>query len=224
MKHCGIVVLLVLVNSATLCSTASSSLVQQVEAAVRFWDQKEAKFIPSFRQQYDVLPKLINQHKLQRGCQVGVAFGTQSLEILSKSQLKVLYDVDPYRPYGPDPLAELANEQLTWDVLCDRVKRRLTPFGDHWSFIRKPSMEAVEQFKDGELCFVYIDGDHSYESVKNDLRVWWSKIRPGGFLVCDDYYTKRWVGLQRAIDEFTKEHNLKMTRAGVRMVIMRKPA
>ncbi len=69
---------------------------------------------------------------------------------------------------------------------------------------RLASAEAAERFRDGELDFVYIDGNHRYEFVKADLETYARKVRPGGFLAGDDYGVAGWWddGVTRAVDEF----------------------
>lgn len=52
---------------------------------------------------------------------------------------------------------------------------------------RMRSLDAVAQFPDKSLDWVYIDGDHSYEAVKADLVAWLRKVKTGGVLVGDDY-------------------------------------
>jgi hypothetical protein len=52
---------------------------------------------------------------------------------------------------------------------------------------------------------VYIDGDHSYEAVRDDLRAWYPKLKHGGVLCGDDYYwrdAKNELSIKRAVDEF----------------------
>lgn len=45
---------------------------------------------------------------------------------------------------------------------------------------------------------VYIDGDHEYESVVSDLRLWLPLVAPGGCLIGNDY---NWPGVKRAAEE-----------------------
>ena len=49
-------------------------------------------------------------------------------------------------------------------------------------------MEAVKQFKDGSLDFVYIDGNHTFEYVINDIAEWSKKVRKGGIISGHDYW------------------------------------
>jgi len=66
------------------------------------------------------------------------------------------------------------------------------------SMIQKPSTEASRLYDDASLDFVFIDADHSYEAVMDDLRSWLPKIKPGGVIAGHDYY---WDGVGRAVRE-----------------------
>jgi predicted O-methyltransferase YrrM len=69
---------------------------------------------------------------------------------------------------------------------------------------RQRSVQAAEDFPDGSLDWVYIDGDHTYDGVKSDLEAYFRKVRPGGYLAGDDYGQPGWWddGVTRAVDEF----------------------
>lgn len=59
---------------------------------------------------------------------------------------------------------------------------------DHFNIepIQAFSVDAVKDFKDGELDMVYIDGRHDYPSVLADIKAWMPKIRKGGWLTGHD--------------------------------------
>jgi len=48
-------------------------------------------------------------------------------------------------------------------------------------------MEAVEDFKDESLDFVYIDGHHGFRYVAEDLCEWTQKVKKGGIVSGHDY-------------------------------------
>lgn len=48
-------------------------------------------------------------------------------------------------------------------------------------------MDVVKQFKDESLDFVYIDGNHSFQHVVNDLCEWEKKVKVGGIVAGHDY-------------------------------------
>ncbi len=43
--------------------------------------------------------------------------------------------------------------------------------------------------------YIYIDADHSYKGVKNDFRLFWSKLRKNGFMVFHDITVKKEEGV-----------------------------
>jgi acetyltransferase-like isoleucine patch superfamily enzyme len=49
---------------------------------------------------------------------------------------------------------------------------------------------------------VYVDGDHEYQSVVMDLRLWLDQLAPGGIIIGDDY---DWPGVRRAANEICEE-------------------
>ena len=48
-------------------------------------------------------------------------------------------------------------------------------------------MEAVKDFKDNSIDFVYIDGNHTYDYVTQDITEWSKKVRKGGIVSGHDY-------------------------------------
>jgi predicted O-methyltransferase YrrM len=51
---------------------------------------------------------------------------------------------------------------------------------------RSSSRDAAAEFTDDTFDWIYLDGDHSYEAVLNDLITWRPKVRRGGVLAGDD--------------------------------------
>ncbi|APW60822.1 class I SAM-dependent methyltransferase [Paludisphaera borealis] len=66
------------------------------------------------------------------------------------------------------------------------------------------SVRAANLFQAGSVDLCFIDADHSYESVMEDLRTWWPKVKPGGILAGHDYrQTAHWLlGVTPAVHEF----------------------
>lgn len=59
---------------------------------------------------------------------------------------------------------------------------------------RKMSDEALETFADGYFDWVYIDGNHNYEVIANDLKLSLDKVKPNGIIAGDDYYWNKDAG------------------------------
>jgi predicted O-methyltransferase YrrM len=53
--------------------------------------------------------------------------------------------------------------------------------------LRMPSLEAANRFAPESLAFVFLDGDHSLEAVRADIRAWLPKIKLDGCLAGHDY-------------------------------------
>jgi predicted O-methyltransferase YrrM len=80
--------------------------------------------------------------------------------------------------------------------------------------IRTDSLSGAKNFKDDSLDFVYLDADHRYPGLSNDLLTWYPKIRPGGFLCGHDYldgfYFRTTFGVKSAVDDFITIKNLQL--------------
>ena len=92
------------------------------------------------------------------------------------------------------------------DAFYEEAKQRLAKFNVR--FIRKSSMEAVQDFKDESLDFIYIDANHSFPYVMNDIVEWSKKVRPGGFVSGHDY-SPYMFEVKQAVDIWVKENNIK---------------
>ena len=90
------------------------------------------------------------------------------------------------------------------------------------SIHRKKSTEI--NFGEEYFDWVYIDADHSYESVKADLKHWYPQVKKGGFLCGDDYgwSHKLTAGPKPAVVEFVKSHNLEIEIVKNQYVIQKK--
>lgn len=61
------------------------------------------------------------------------------------------------------------------------------------------SVQAAERVEDGDAEFIFLDADHSYESVKGDILAWLPKVKPGGILAGHDWHD--FPGVQQAVNE-----------------------
>jgi Methyltransferase domain len=89
---------------------------------------------------------------------------------------------------------------------------------------RESSLQAADDWADGSLDWVYIDGDHRYDAVRADLEAWWLHLKPGGVLTGDDFNRKGWWsdGVTKAVTDFAQAHSCPVKVVGAQFLI-RKP-
>ena len=84
--------------------------------------------------------------------------------------------------------------------------------------VHRGTSEAVlPTFPDGYFDWVYIDGNHAEDFVRADLELAVVKVKKGGIIAGDDYLWDRGGdgrSVQRAVDRFVRETNLKLTLVG----------
>lgn len=131
----------------------------------------------------DNLPELFKELGFRVGIEIGVYRGIYS-EILCKGipGLK-LYGVDPWKVYKPD--YRDFSKQIYLTNAHKEAKERLKKYDVEliWGY----SMDAVKNFDDNSLDFVYIDGNHEFPYVTQDIIHWTKKVRPGGIVSGHDY-------------------------------------
>ncbi len=149
------------------------------------------------------LARHFNKLGFKTGAEIGVLGGAYSVEMCKAIPGLKLYCIDKW---GRDE-----NRYRTYhERKFEEAKIRLAPY--NCELIRKFSMEAVTDFADNSLDFVYIDADHHYQNVKNDITEWAKKVRIGGIVAGHDYLPFKLLhpGVIEAVDEYVKEHNCKL--------------
>ena len=132
---------------------------------------------------FELVKTLLANIKNGKFVEIGCDTGTFSKYILTVNKTSTLYSVDPYISY--DNYFDSIN-YVTGDNLHNETNMKLTQeFGDRFKLIREFSNKACNLIPDN-LNFVYIDGNHQYEYVYEDLCLWWEKLAPNGIIVGDD--------------------------------------
>ncbi|MFC1612653.1 class I SAM-dependent methyltransferase, partial [Patescibacteria group bacterium] len=72
------------------------------------------------------------------------------------------------------------------DANYERTVERLKNFKNS-TILKKKSMDALADFPDGSLDFVFIDADHRFQHITNDLAEWSKKVKIGGIISGHDF-------------------------------------
>jgi hypothetical protein len=132
------------------------------------------------------LAELFAELGFTKGVELGVERGRYS-EILCKANPKLhLYSIDPWSNKGYEPTIHgTPLRQEYYDLIYKKAKKRLAPY--NCTIVRKPSKDALNDFKDNSLDFIYIDANHDFPHFTFDLHNWQKKIRMGGIVSGHDY-------------------------------------
>ncbi len=71
--------------------------------------------------------------------------------------------------------------------------------------------EVLKNLNLNNIDYIFIDGGHDFETVKNDLYFCRKFIREGGSILCDDYDLSQAPGVKKAIDEFVSNNECKFS-------------
>lgn len=104
--------------------------------------------------------------------------------------------------------------QFLSNIINENVVDMITP-------ITLPSALGYKLVPNG-ADLVYIDGSHTYEDVKNDMRNFFPKVRLGGIMFGDDYNNQAFPGVKKAVDAFVMENKLKLEVFGDWFWVIRK--
>ena len=90
----------------------------------------------------------------------------------------------------------------------EAVKDLLKKFENNVHLIQGNSNNVLKKIDMGKIDYVFLDGGHEYNTVKNDLDNCVEVIKKGGTVLCDDYNLGSAPGVKRAIDDFVKKNQL----------------
>jgi SAM-dependent methyltransferase len=155
------------------------------------------RVLPSRYHILDMMPK-------QAVCiEVGTQTGNFALQIKERTQPKKFHIVDLYLDQFQ------YREQLQSDIESGKICL-------HQGY----SSQILETFDDGYFDWIYIDADHSYKGFLADLKASARKLKPNGYIVCNDYTV--WspgevfpYGILRGVHEHCVEDNWEFVFIGL---------
>lgn len=154
---------------------------------------------------YDLVKELKKHYEEIVMAEIG-SYAGESTEIFCKHEkVKTVYSIDPYiglydvnDSSSRSPMDKV--EQLFLDVQ-ERYSSKIIK-------IKETSKNTISLVND--INFVYIDGNHTYDNVKEDLELWCKKLQSGNFIGGHDYHQRRHPGVTIAVDEFCKTNSLQI--------------
>ena len=91
----------------------------------------------------------------------------------------------------------------------EAVEDLLRKFKNNVHLIKGNSNSVLKKLDMSKIDYVFLDGGHDYETVKNDLDCCIDVIENNGTILCDDYNLSYAPGVKKAIDEFVINNNFK---------------
>lgn len=148
-----------------------------------------------------------------RVAEVGVGFGLYTRKILEIMRPSSFVAIDTFELDKPswsgrqehsDVLGSLSHEAYYREQFSEYIESGTLIIKRGYSHV------MLEEFSDAHFDMIYVDAAHDYESVRQDLAVAKCKIKPGGYLVLNDYtlidpLLLQPYGVVQAVNEFCLE-------------------
>ena len=117
------------------------------------------------------------------------------------------------------------------DRIYQQAQHSLEPYKNQTMFLKMTTTEAAKHIDDDSVDFVYVDAQHDYCGVTQDLQAYWPKLKGGGILAGHDFVTNHelqtlspdqdWSmcedgtrnegAVNGAVTDFAQEHNLQLS-------------
>lgn len=167
---------------------------------------------------YETLYELLKERPHKFGCEIGVNKGHTTKFLLENlPKIERYYDVDPWREYdmydGTTCIRYVGSAKggKTWDQVIIEFFKKTLKYSDRVAIMRMFSTDAVKFFDDEYFDWIYIDANHKYEYIKENLYLWTPKVKLGGLIIGHDYKNRKEVakgwGITKAVNEFVEEND-----------------
>lgn len=125
---------------------------------------------------------------LEIGCYLGIS--TELFAMYSKHVTTIdLWGIDENYDGGECP-------KEYWPYIEKSARERLSKY-KNVSVIKDFAKNVHNKIGDESLDLIYLDGNHSYDNVKNEIEQWYNKLKIGGYMTGHDYVNET----KKAIDE-----------------------
>ena len=162
------------------------------------------------RNNFDIIKPYLGHDSI--GAELGV-FNGGFAEYL-KTRCKKLYLVDwmKHKKHDADK----------WKKVIDTIYAPEIKTGEmetHWVSIRDFLITKPDNYFD----FLYLDADHSYHGTQMLAHLSYTKIKPGGHFIVDDYNNKDWPTVVNAIDDMVNNLPVSLIVLEYGQAVIQKP-
>ena len=190
-----------------LCESKINRKRKELRQAINEWNK-------SFDRYIDTAPKLESANL--NGCKV-LADRYELLKYMPKRS--VVCEVGTYRGEFAQKIIETTNPEKLHiiDISFDKFdweNFKKKDINNISSMHEIESVAGLSKFPDRHFDWIYIDADHYFDGVLNDINIAKEKVKEEGYLVFNDYTT--WsvagvakCGVARAVNQFCKDEGWK---------------
>jgi hypothetical protein len=158
----------------------------------------------------DELPQFFVEMGYKVGAEIGIYRGQFTKKFCDAGL--TIYAIDPWIGYPGSGRSEQSqeNQNLNFDITQKSLSRY-----KNCKLVRKTSMDALADFKPESLDFVYIDADHRFRYVAEDIYEWYKKVKKGGVISGHDYFfthpaaTNVIIQVKPVVDAFIETFGIK---------------
>jgi predicted O-methyltransferase YrrM len=145
-----------------------------------------------------------NSHFVEIGLGQGKSSGYMAVEIINSGKNIKLDCIDCFDMRDDETqdytMAFLNNLKPIWNMLDISV-------------IQNYSTEASKLYEDNSLDFVFIDGDHSFTAVTDDIEHWLPKLKANGLIAGHDYTQEYINSVVPAVDTFFGKEKVNVSKS-----------
>ena len=159
----------------------------------------------------DNMAELFTELDFKKGAEIGVFKGKYS-EVLCKTNPQAhVWGVDAWEIDAHPKGVFVGGEEQAYFTKCyHETVKRMAPY-ENYTNVKKYSMDAVKDFEDQSLDFVYIDAGHDFMNFTQDLHFWLKKIKIGGIMSGHDYARypfHKYIHVKRVLEAYAWSYRM----------------
>ncbi|MFX1314152.1 MAG: class I SAM-dependent methyltransferase [Promethearchaeota archaeon] len=133
------------------------------------------------------------------GAEIGVMKGNNSISILKELNISKLYLIDIWDEY--EEVQTNFDNLKNYEYVLNQFKNN-----ERVEIIKAFSHEASKKFENKSLDFVYVDANHKYKFIYQDLECWYPKVKNGGIMAGHDLFNA--IGVLNAVKDWCFKHKI----------------
>lgn len=159
-------------------------------------------------------PQYSAEKFVEIGAWKGKSICYAGVEIINSGKNIRLDSVDTWEGSPSEPVL-MNDESVINKTLYDEFIKNIGPVKHIVTPIKLSSVLAANVYQDNSVFFVFIDGSHLYESIKEDILAWLPKVKSGGFIGGHDIdQPEEFNGVRAAVNEIIGAKNIKIYNKG----------